>query len=50
VNKSTNGTNVVDQKKMMKNCMAAEKAKNPGASKNDMKSTCMSQASASSGK
>ena len=39
-----------EKKKMMKDCVAAEKAKNTGASKSEMRSTCMSQAKSDSGK
>jgi hypothetical protein len=38
------GTTPAEKKKMMKDCMAAEKAKNTGASRSEMRSTCMSQA------
>ena len=39
-----------DEKKAMKDCMAAEKAKNSGMSKNEMKSKCRSQLKANSEK
>jgi hypothetical protein len=40
--KSTGKTSA-EQKKMMKDCMTAAKAKNNGMSKEDMKATCTSQ-------
>jgi cytoskeletal protein RodZ len=39
-----------EKQKMMKDCMAAEKAKNTGASKSEMKSTCRAQGKDNSGK
>lgn len=44
------GSTPAEKKKMMKDCVAAEKAKNTGASNSEMKRTCMSQAKGTSGK
>ena len=44
------GSTSQERKKMMKECMTAEKNKNSGMTKDEMKSTCMNQAKDSSRK
>ena len=44
------GKTTADQKKMMKDCMAAAKAKNSGMSKAEMKASCTNQVKGSSEK
>lgn len=44
------GSTTQEQKKMMKDCMTAAKAKNSGMSKDEMKSNCSSQVKGSSPK